>query len=85
MDILTLFLIVVVIEACLYGLCCLMCRERHMPNETEEQSKMTHHRPADPPPHEVDHQKAWSHATDHQHHRQENNTRLVGLPLKSLR
>jgi len=39
MDIFTVFLIVVAIEAGLYGICCLMCREEPMPEETEDNKK----------------------------------------------
>ena len=90
MDILTTVLIVVVIEAGLYGICCLMCRERHVPGEIEKESKITYHQSAHPPPritHVVDPQKARSPTTDHQSNRQENNARLICFPsrISSLR
>ena len=90
MDILTAFLIVVVIEAGLYGICCLMCRERHVPGEIEKESKTAYHHSAHPPPritHVVVPQKEWSPPTDHQSNRQENNARLICLPsrISSLR
>lgn len=90
MDILTLFLIVVAIEAGLYGICCIMCREKHLLDKTGTQSKITHHHSPPHPPrvtHVVDHQKAWDHANDHQSNRQESNTRLICFPsrISSLR
>jgi hypothetical protein len=67
MMIFTLILIVVLIEAGLYGICCFLCRERHVPGDH-------------PPPRStqvVDFQKAWPPPTDHQSNRHENNARLV--------
>ena len=80
MDIFTVFLIVVAIEAGLYGICCIMCREKHSPVETGTQSKIPSHPSAFHPPRiidVVDHQKVWSHATDRQSNGQENNARLI--------
>jgi hypothetical protein len=90
MDILTPLLIVVLIEAGLYGICCLMCREKHVPDENRTQPKITHHHPPHHPPHvthEIEHQEAWAHANDHHSNRQENNARLVCFPprISSLR
>ena len=63
LNILTVVVIVLVIEAAIYGICCFMCRERHVPGEIEDQSKITHHHSAHHPSritHVVDHQKTWS-------------------------
>ena len=83
MEILIPFVIVVLIEAGLYGICCLMCREKHVPDETRTQSKIAHHHSAHPTPrvtHEVDHQEAWTHANDHHSNRQTTNARLIRFP-----
>ena len=90
MDIFTVFLIVVAIEAGLYGLCCFICRERHVPGEIEKESKITYHHFALHPPRitlAVDPQKAWPPPTDHESNRQENNARLICFPsrISSLR
>ena len=39
MDILTVVFIFVLIEAGLYGICCYLCREKHVSGELGEQSK----------------------------------------------
>ena len=36
MMVFTVVLIVVVIEAVLYGICCFMCREQHVPEEIRD-------------------------------------------------
>lgn len=90
MDILTVFLIVVAIEAGIYGICCIMCREKHDSGETGTRSKITsHHSDLHPPrmTHEVEHQQTWSHANERPSNRQENNDRMTCFPshISSLR
>ena len=85
MDILTLVLIVVVIEAGLYGLCCLMCREKHVPGKPEEQSKDNSGSVCSSSSHALYAIKDVASPTDRQSNRQENNTRFIALPYRSLR
>jgi len=88
MDIFTAIMIFLVIEAGLYGICCFMCRERHVPSEREEQSKI-HHSALHPPriTHVGDPQQPLSHPPDHPSHRQENTAELIYFPsrISSLR
>jgi hypothetical protein len=89
MDILTVVVIVLVIEAVIYGICCLMCRERHIPGE-EEQSTIPHHHSVHHSPRitkVVEPEKKWSPPTDHQSNGHENNIRLICFPsrVSSLR
>jgi len=90
MDIFTVVVIVLVMEAGIYGLCCFVCRERHVPGEIEKHSKITYHHSALHPPRittAVDPQKAWPLSTDHQSNGQENNAPLICFPsrIPSLR
>lgn len=69
MDILTVVVVFLVLEVAICGICCFVCRERHLPHERDKQpNKMSHHPPLHPSrvAHGVDHQKAWAHATDSQ-------------------
>jgi len=85
MDILTLVLIVVVIEAGLYGLCCFMCREKHVLGKPEEQSKDNSGSVCSSSAHALYAIKDVASPTDRQSNRQENNTRFIALPFRSLR
>ena len=77
MDILTLVLIVVVIEAGLYGLCCFMCREKHVSGKPEEQSKDNSGSVCSSSTHALYAIKDVASPTD--------NTRFIALPFRSLR
>ena len=85
MDILTLVLIVVVIEAGLYGLCCFMCREKHVSGKPEEQSKDNSGSVCSSSSHALYAIKDVSSPTDRQSNRQDNNTRFIALSFRSLR
>lgn len=83
MDILTPFVLLVLAEVGLYGICCLMCREKRVPDDPQTQSKITHqHSPLHPPhpphaTHPPDHQKAWTHANDRPSNRPDNKPPLT--------
>ena len=85
MDILTPVLIVVVIEAGLYGLCCFMCREKHVSGKPEEQSKDNLGSVRSSSSHALCAIKDVASPTDRKSNRQENNTRFIALPFRSLR
>ena len=89
MDILTVIVTVLVVEAAIYGICCFVCRKRHVPDEMETRSKITPPHSALPPrtSQVIDHQKDWSHANDRRSNRPENSVRLICFPsrISSLR
>jgi hypothetical protein len=90
MDILTVIVAVLVVEAAIYGICCFVCRKEHVPGEMGTQSKMTLHHSALPPPqttHVVDTSEGTASPTDRQSNRLENSVRLVCLAsrISSLR
>ena len=87
MDIFTVVVVFLVIEAGICGICSFVCRERQVPGEIETPPKRTsHHSALDPPrtTHGVDQQKAWSDATDQQPDRQDNNVHLICFPSCTL-
>jgi hypothetical protein len=87
MDIFTVVVVFLVIEAGICGICSFVCRERQVPSEIESPPKRTSHHPAADPPrttHGVDHQDAWSDATDQQPDGQDSNVHLICFPSCTL-
>ena len=68
MDILTVVIVFLVLEAVICGVCGFVCRERHLPHERDKQPKKTPQLSAPHPSRitSVDHQETWSHASDQQ-------------------
>jgi len=90
MDILTVIVTVLVVEAAIYGICCFVCRKKHVPGEMGTQSKMILHHSALPPPQTtnvVDTSEGMASPTDRRSNRPENSVRLICFPsrISSLR
>ena len=80
MDILTVVVVFLILEGAICGLCCYACRERQVPGDCEKASQKTSHLIGPHSPqmiHGVDHQKAWSHATDQSPNRQDNHAQMT--------
>ena len=80
LNILTVVMIVLVIEAAIYGICCILCREKHDRAETGTRSKLpSHHSGLHPHrmTHVVDPQKAWPPPNEQQSKETQNNARLM--------
>ena len=67
MDILSVFVVFLTLEAAICGVCWFVCRDRHLTGRNKQPKKTS-----DPLIHSsrlthgVDHQKKWSHASDQQ-------------------
>jgi hypothetical protein len=79
MDILTVVVVFLILEAGICGLCWYVCRERHVSGETEKAKKSSHHSTAQSPrlAHGVDHQKTWCRAADQRFKGHDNNIHLT--------
>lgn len=80
MDILIVVVVFLVLEAGICGVCCFVCRERHVPEERDNQPKRTsHHSPLHPSrlTPRVDRQAAGSHAPDQRLKGHDNNIHLT--------
>ena len=87
MDIFTVVVVFLVLETAICGVCWFVCRERHIPSETDKQPKRAPYRFAPHPQrsaHGGDHQKAWSHAIDQQPNGKDNNVHLTYFPPRIL-
>ena len=79
MDILTVVVIFLILEAAICVLIGYACRERRVSGEIEKAKEWSHHS-ADHSPrlaHGVDHQKSWSRAADQQSKGHDNNIHLT--------
>ena len=80
MDILTVVIVFLVLEAVICGVCGFVYRERHLPPERDKQTAKTSLDSTPHPSritHALDHQGHWSHASDQQVKRHESNIRLT--------
>ena len=80
MDILTVVVIFLILEAAICGLIGYVCRERRVSSEKEKSlMKTSHHSPPHSPriAHGADQPKTWSHAIDQQPNRQDNNVQMT--------
>ena len=89
MDILTVVVIFLILEAAICGLCWYVCRERQVSSEKEKALKKTRHHSAPPSPRlahgVVDHHKIWSRAADQQSKGHDNNIHMTCFRPDSLR
>ena len=77
MDILTVVVVFLILEGAICGLCCYACRERQVSGDSEKASKKTSQHIGPRMTHGLDHQKAWSHATDQSPNRQDNHAQMT--------
>jgi hypothetical protein len=80
MDILTVVIVFLVLEALICGVCGFVCRERRVPHEGDKRPTKTSHPSATHPPriaHGVDHQETWSHGSEQPLKRHDSNIHLT--------